>query len=419
MKSIQTWPNDFTIEMWVNHLSDTGDHNYLFATGAWESCPGLWTKTSPSDTRFSLGTFMNGSTSMTSQIKKGAWQHVALVRHQGQSLAFIDGVSAGSINNGPPAASCSSLPMRIGMQSIQAQYYANTRYDALRISSKALYTANFTPPAALDKNADTMVLWQFNEGSGTTVVDASGNGYDLTLSGTGATWKNDCPPAITKPKFAMRSTATSSRISVTNTGFGVGGGAWTFEFWIRIHGQYATSAMDQTSGSLFDMNESYTAHAIKPKLLDMRRILASTYNNTSGPHNMSLFSSSLGTDWHHFAMVYDGSGTGWAYLDGVLTGTQTGMGPNIQANSPMAIGKPSGSPYTSYNTAPVDLGGIRYSSSARYPGVPSFTPKNDWAIDAQTIAQYLTQQGLGATLVDEAGGNNTGTVHSGWVSQTP
>ena len=35
--------------------------------------------------------------------------------------------------------------------------------------------------------ADLVVQWKFDEGSGTTAYDSSGNGYDGTLEG-GATW---------------------------------------------------------------------------------------------------------------------------------------------------------------------------------------------------------------------------------------
>lgn len=70
-----------------------------------------------------------------------------------------------------------------------------------------------------------------------------------------------------------------------------------------------------------------------------------------------------------------------------------------------------------YNDYP--LGGIRYSKVVRYAGDTKFAPKNDWPIDSNRIAQYLTKQGLGATLVDEAGGDNVGTIDKGWVAEVP
>jgi hypothetical protein len=224
-----------------------------------------------------------------------------------------------------------------------------------------------------------------------------------------------------KPLYAMRSTMTMSRISVANNGFGVGTGAWTFEFWVRIHGLYATSdAANPSTGHLFDMNEDYAAYAIRPILGSGRKFMGYTYNDTSGPWNFEMFSNPIpdgDTTWHHFAMVYDGASTGRIFLDGAMAAKQLQVAPVVNATSPMAIGHAAG--YGGYETAPVSLGGIRYSKTVRYAGDASFVPANNWVVDANTIAQYLTKQALGATLVDEAGGDNVGTIAQGWVVEAP
>ena len=49
----------------------------------------------------------------------------------------------------------------------------------------------------------------------------------------------------------------------------------------------------------------------------------------------------------------------------------------------------------------------------------TFTPANTWPVDANTVAQFLTSSALGTTLVDEAGGDNVGTIDQGWVTDTP
>jgi hypothetical protein len=112
-------------------------------------------------------------------------------------------------------------------------------------------------------------------------------------------------------------------------------------------------------------------------------------------------------------------GTAWQYLNGALAKTQTGLAPVINATSPMSIGWPSGYAAASNPAAPVSVGGIRYSKTARYSGGTSFTPATTWAVDSNTIAQFLTTAGLGTTLVDEVGGDNVGTIDQGWVSDTP
>jgi hypothetical protein len=224
------------------------------------------------------------------------------------------------------------------------------------------------------------------------------------------------------PLFAMRATSPTARISVNNTGFARGSGAWTFEFWVRIHDLFVSEGgiADPSEGRLFDMNENYAAYAIRPRVFPGRALTAYTYNNTTGPHNIIIPAPPLAADdtsWHHFAMTYDGAGTGRLFIDGGLAGKQTGAAPDIQATSPMAIGKAAG--YAPYMASPVSLGGIRYSKVDRYPGDTSFAPAASWSVDGNTIAQYLTFQGLGPTLVDEAGGDNVGTVYEGWEPETP
>ncbi len=270
-------------------------------------------------------------------------------------------------------------------------------------------------PAVCTPNAPTCL----GELAGT--CNAAGTGLVSATDCNATGQKCSAGACVTGPLFAMRATSTAARISVANTGFGLGGGAWTFEYWFRIHGLFVGGAgnADPTAGKMFDMNETYAAYAIRPTLSG-RSIQAATYNNTTGPANIGIASTPFGaadTSWHHAAIVYDGAGTARLFIDGVLQGKQTGAAPTIQANSAMAIGKASG--YANYYAAPVSLGGIRYSKVVRYSGDSSFTPASDWVVDANTIAQFLTKQGLGATLVDEAGGDNTGIIDTGWVVETP
>ncbi|MGH2610391.1 MAG: hypothetical protein ACRDHF_15025, partial [Tepidiformaceae bacterium] len=55
--------------------------------------------------------------------------------------------------------------------------------DEVRISNVARYSTAFTPAGAFVPDANTMALWHFDEGTGQTTADASGNGNTL-LRGT-------------------------------------------------------------------------------------------------------------------------------------------------------------------------------------------------------------------------------------------
>jgi len=53
--------------------------------------------------------------------------------------------------------------------------------DELRLSSVARYTAAFTPPRHVQKDADAVMMWLLDEGAGIMSVDGTGSGFDATL----------------------------------------------------------------------------------------------------------------------------------------------------------------------------------------------------------------------------------------------
>jgi hypothetical protein len=69
-------------------------------------------------------------------------------------------------------------------------YRLTGRIAEVRVSNIARYTAPFTPQIRFASDANTMMLLHFDEGSGTTAHDSSGNGNDGTLNGT-VTWVVD------------------------------------------------------------------------------------------------------------------------------------------------------------------------------------------------------------------------------------
>ena len=64
--------------------------------------------------------------------------------------------------------------------------------DGLRISDTVRYTSNFTPDVQMESDQDTLLLWNFTEGSGTSVEDGSGNGYTGTVSNAQWSSESDC-----------------------------------------------------------------------------------------------------------------------------------------------------------------------------------------------------------------------------------
>ena len=207
---------------------------------------------------------------------------------------------------------------------------------------------------------------------------------------------------------SIQFTSVNASITVPNTGFGVGSGAWTFEYWVKMD--------DVFSGGnyFFVQNENYSSNAFRSPYNENTGIARCyTYRNTSGSHNLDHGYSAPINDgnWHHIACSYSG-GTLEVYTDGVLTTTDSGA-PTLYEQSNMSIGNASG--YSGYFAPSATLGPIRISGVDRYTS--DFTPAFDWVVDSDTIAQYLTTEPFdGSSLIDEAGGDNTGIHRQDVVS---
>ena len=109
------------------------------------------------------------------------WYHVAVTYDGTTARVFVNGVpgpeaTIGAITQGPF--------FRIG--GFPGYGFFNGDVDDVRISNVVRYTGTFTPPSStsLTTDANTRAFYRFNEGSGQTTADASGNGYNLTLGTT-------------------------------------------------------------------------------------------------------------------------------------------------------------------------------------------------------------------------------------------
>jgi hypothetical protein len=157
-----------------------------------------------------------GFVTPASSLPMSSWTHVAVSR-QGDAIAvYIDGKKTsveqksmtwpfGDSYNGGDLKQCSydstsGLVMGNGN-------YGNLPYATdpvwklagpfkgligeVRVTRKAIYTMDFAPTAILPALPDTVLLWHFDEGAGTTLTDSSAKNHDGTISG--ATWVAEAP----------------------------------------------------------------------------------------------------------------------------------------------------------------------------------------------------------------------------------
>lgn len=120
------------------------------------------------------------------------WRHLAFSWDGSDLRGYIDGVFKKKVTQtGTQANNTDAL--YIGRRDTSEPYPG--LIDEFRISDIARYTTetSFVPQTKdFTSDANTLLLLHFNEGSGTTVSDASGNGNTGTLQ-NGVAWVEDTP----------------------------------------------------------------------------------------------------------------------------------------------------------------------------------------------------------------------------------
>ena len=117
----------------------------------------------------------------------GQWYHLAATYSDGTARTYVNGVAGNPTTTG--ALTQGSLFQAGGLSSYA--FYAGI-IDEVRISNVPRYNGDFTAPAApFRPDANTLVLWHFDEGAGQTVADASASGNTVTLGTTDAAQSSD------------------------------------------------------------------------------------------------------------------------------------------------------------------------------------------------------------------------------------
>jgi hypothetical protein len=122
-----------------------------------------------------------------------AWIHLAYVKQGTAASIYVNGIRVANhtpdFQYGDPSDSWMSIGMhRDGVGYPGSGYPVRPSFigdlDWIRVSSGALYTANFVPPteSAVAATASTQLLYKFNEAAGTsTIYDESSNAFQGNL----------------------------------------------------------------------------------------------------------------------------------------------------------------------------------------------------------------------------------------------
>ncbi len=176
----------FTIEAWVNYsgqnvtILDKGDYDFL-----WSLNPNI------NSNQMGFYTKNTGAWSYsTGIVPQNTWTHVAITLNAGTLTFYINGVASGTA---AVTFSQDNQPMNIGRQqpTFCVCNHFNGSMDELRLwnvvrtPAQMLTNMNNTIPT---NSAGLVAYYKFDEGTGSTTADATGNGNNGTLVNT-PTWQ--------------------------------------------------------------------------------------------------------------------------------------------------------------------------------------------------------------------------------------
>jgi len=180
-------PSALTMEFWFKS-TDTPSGQF-WPVGNW---PGMliqiWGAYPNQSVQFGIQSQggQHWTSSGNATVTDGGWHHIAGVWTGTQLLCFVDGAPVGSASwSSPPDVS--SADFRVGKQANLGANWNAVTMDLVRVSSVARYTDTFTPETDFTADSNTVGLWKFNEGTGTTAADSGSNGHPGTLTGN-PTW---------------------------------------------------------------------------------------------------------------------------------------------------------------------------------------------------------------------------------------
>jgi hypothetical protein len=230
---------DFSVSAWVKttNISDIIIHK---GDGTGDASHGFWlynTNTGVLEAGLTDGEGLRKLKAGTVSINTGEWVHlVATFDRDGLLTLYVNGVEDGTTGiAGEGDISPGSYPFRIGARDGASQSFSGV-IDDVRVYARVLSSAE----VRYHYNRGAPVAhWKFDEGSGTTVYDATSNNNNGTMY-----WMSTSTNAWIQGRVggALQFDGTDDYISVTGTGSTIGtGDALTISIW--------TKPDDQISGA--------------------------------------------------------------------------------------------------------------------------------------------------------------------------
>lgn len=259
--------------------------------------------------------------------------------------------------------------------------------------------AEYCPPGNTEGNCASgqdpspVGEWKFDEGTGTTAQDTSGNGNDGTLE-NGPMWK------MGKVGKALRFDGTNDYVEIDNVGSYIrGGNLSTTSIWVKT---------TEPNGTFFGQDEHVSnPDGVKFKFVDgtiCARVMGSFVCSAETFHDGG---------WHHTTLVRTATNSTSFYVDGKYIGTSGSGGNHNDGGSAIKIGADFEGDDPGYNFFNGAVDHVKIYPYARTPAQIAWDYNR-----GKPVAHWKMDECEGGTIHDSSGNGLHGTWSGSGGSQT-
>jgi hypothetical protein len=187
-----------------------------------------------------------------------------------------------------------------------------TGKTATHVWTLGLVAAAILGLAIAPADAGLIGHWTFDDGAGTTAVDSSGNGYDLSQVNADGSWvAGKAGGAYNQPRFTA-DIADSDALNLA------GGSTVTLSMWVTVHStnQFAGVAGFEGTGSGGDIWGFKMDNADHPQWTTLP-----SHGPFSANDTLANFAAATGDGWVHLVGVFEQGVGSTLYVNGVSAGT--------------------------------------------------------------------------------------------------
>lgn len=261
------------------------------------------------------------------------------------------------------------------------------RLDEVRIYGRVLSTAELAP---LANSFRLEAYYKFDEGTGLSTVDSTGNGHDAVLSS--ASWAS----GRSETGILLNGTADYVTANV-GSGLPANNANQTISWWMNV----ATNPSEVRTA--FDLHNDTMSSSVQG---GFRNSKVGIWNH--GGNVLAESTPPAAGGWHHYAYTFDGT-THRLYIDGSLAGSSTALAQTAEVTS-FVFGRWNGGP-AEYFAGTLDEFRI-------YSRTLSATEVVVLAQDPTLAAHFRFDEGTGISAADSTGNGHDGTLSAGvtWIS---